>query len=95
MSSLSITAISDFMIFGGAVMMSALVATSAQMVTLASTLEAPPPAAAAGAPFCGAAQGFRGGARLALQLVGDLFGVRIPQVAHLGVAAPSAGACRG
>ena len=36
------TAISDFMIFGGAVMMSALVGTSAQMVTLASTLEVPP-----------------------------------------------------
>ncbi len=41
-SSLSMTAISDFMILGGAVMMSALVATSAQMVTLASTLDAPP-----------------------------------------------------
>ena len=54
-SSLSITAISDFMIFGGAVMISALVATSAQMVTLASTLAVPPPPAAApaaGGPPC-------------------------------------------
>ena len=49
MSSLSITAINDFMILGGAVMISALVATSAQMVTLASTFELPPPAAGAAA----------------------------------------------
>ena len=36
---MSITAINDFMILGGAVMIRALVATSAQMVTLASTFE--------------------------------------------------------
>ena len=48
------TAIKDFMIFGGAVMMSALVATSAQMVTLASMLAPPPPAAGA-APVWGPA----------------------------------------
>ena len=40
------------MIFGGAVMMSALVGTSAQIVTLASTFE-PLLAAAGVAPDCG------------------------------------------
>jgi hypothetical protein len=39
----------DFMILGGAVMMSALVDTSAQIVTLASTFDAPLGAAAAAA----------------------------------------------
>jgi hypothetical protein len=39
---------SDFMIFGGAVIMRALVGMSAQMVTLASTFEVPEPDEAAG-----------------------------------------------
>ena len=47
------TAIRFFMILGGAVMMSALVGTSAQMVTLASTLECRRRRAAAPAPDCG------------------------------------------
>ena len=83
-SSLSITAISDFMILGGAVMISALVATSAQMVTLASTLDA---AAAAGRRRGRAALRLRRGGGLALELVGDLFGVGIAQVPDLRVAA--------
>ena len=75
------------MIFGGAVMTSALVCGSAQMVTLLSppprparrrSRRAPPPAAATVARCPGSAR---------LQLGGDLLGVGVVQVAHLRVAA--------
>jgi hypothetical protein len=92
MSSLSMTAMSDFMIFGGAVMMRALVGMSAQMVTLASTFEAPEPDEAAGVAPWTLRPGLRlgGGRGLTLEFVGQLFGVGVQQVAHFGVAVAGA-----
>ena len=80
------TPINDFMILGGAVMTSALVATSAQMVTLASILGVPPPAAV-GAAVERRALRLGGGGGLALQFIGDFFGVGVAQIPHLDVAA--------
>ena len=76
------------MIFGGAVMMSALVGTSAQMVTLASTFDPPPSGGSGGDPAARlrAALCFGGGAGLALQLVGEFLGVRVQEVPYLGIA---------
>ena len=73
------------MILGGAVMISALVAMSAQIVTLASTFEAA--AAARGRVRRRAALCFGGCRGLALEFFGDLFGVGIAQVSDLCVAA--------
>ena len=84
------------MIFGGAVMMSALVGTSAQMVTLASTFDSPPPLGrrrrCAGLPVgAGLSLGRRG--CLSLELVRELFGVRVQQVAHFGIAGAARARC--
>ena len=65
------TVISERMVFGGAVMTSALVSGSAQIVT---DLSAPPAAAAAAAaPGCAAADA----TRLLLQLARELFRVGV------------------
>ena len=80
MSILSMTAIIAFMILGGAVMMSALVDSSAQMLISPFSVGGAALAAVAG----------RAGRLLlvlALQLGREILGVGVAQVAHAGVAA--------
>ena len=86
MSSLSMTAISARMILGGAVMTSALFAGSAQIMAFFSACasgEAAAPAAPPALPPVAAAMPVI----CSLSFGGDLFGVRVAQVAHPRVAA--------
>ena len=94
MSSLSTTALSERMTLAGAVITSALVSGSAQMVVERSALAPTPPPPAAPPRRCAARDG-HGGADLFLELGGDLF-----RVGELQVDAPACrrrfrAACRG
>ena len=75
------------MTLAGAVITSALVSGSAQMVVDRSALAATPPPPPARPPAAGAPGDSHGGADLFLEFGGDLLGVCVLQITHLGVAA--------